>query len=296
MASDPNPAPPEWTLLALLRRTAAYFREREIDSPRASAEVLLAHALGCRRIDLYLRHDQPLTPAELDRFRGLVRRRARHEPTAYITGEREFWSLPIGVDARVLIPRPDTECLVAAVLERLESAAVAPRWVLELGTGSGAVVLALARDRPGHPYWATDRSPGALATARRNARRLGLETAVQFAAGDWWRPLRPVGRWDVVVCNPPYIPRPVLATLAMQVAAFEPAAALDGGPDGLEAIRRLIRGAPEHIPPGGWLLLEIGHDQGPAVTRLGQAAADFGDLRCLQDYGGRDRVVVLRRR
>lgn len=296
MASDPNPAPPEWTLLALLRRTAAFFRERRIDGPRASAEVLLAHALGCGRIDLYLRHDQPLTAAELDRFRGLVRRRARHEPTAYITGEREFWSLPIGVDPHVLIPRPDTECLVAAALERLEPATVTVRRVLELGTGSGAVVLALASERPGHRYWATDRSPAALATARRNAARLGLGAAVHFVAADWWCPLRPGGRWDMVVCNPPYIPRAVLATLAPEVAAFEPAAALDGGADGLAAIRRLIRGAPAHIRPGGWLMLEIGHDQGPAVTRLGEAAADFEGLRCLQDYGGRDRVVVLRRR
>jgi release factor glutamine methyltransferase len=285
----------EWTVLPLLRWTADHFRGKGIDSPRAAAEILLAHALGCGRIDLYLRFDQPVTADERDRFRALVRRRLRREPVAYITGQREFWSLPLSVDDSVLIPRPDTECLVEAALTVLPEAGNA-RWrVLELGTGSGAVILALASERPGHRFVATDLSPAAVATARANARRSGLETAMTFFAGDWFAPLSTGGTWNLVVCNPPYIATSALAHLAPEVAAFEPRQALDGGPHGLDHLRRLIDQAPQHLGAGGYLMLELGSDQRRAVEDLARRVPGYDQVGFRKDYAGRDRVVCLRR-
>lgn len=289
-------APTAWTVLTLLRRATDHLRDRGIDSPRAAAEILLAHALGCRRIDLYLRFDQPVETDERERFRDLVRRRLRREPVAYITGSREFWSLPLSVDASVLIPRPETECLVEAALAVLPRAAATPQRILDLGTGSGAVVIALAKDRPGHRFLATDRDSAAIATARANARRLALEGGIHFLVGDWFAPLRPGPRWDLIVSNPPYIATAVLADLAPEVAAFEPRQALDGGPDGLACLRRMITQAPLFLADGGFLLLEIGADQRRPVADLARKTAAYRPIDFRPDYAGRDRVAILQRR
>ena len=295
MAKEPNSPPPEWTVGSLLRWTTDYFKKAGIESPRMAAEMLLAHTLGCERIDLYLRFDQPLSGAERDRFRTLVRRRLRREPVAYITGQREFWSLPLAVDPSVLIPRPDSECLVEACLALLPAAGATWR-VLDLGTGSGALILSLASERPGHRFTATDRSFSAVRTAKANAVRLGLSGAVHFLVADWLSPFAPVAKWDLVLSNPPYIPRPVLDTLEPEVSRFEPHLALDGGEDGLVHLDRLIRKAPDYLAGGGWLVLEIGFDQRLAVERIAEAASAYDQVVFGQDYGGRDRWVRLHRR
>ncbi len=258
-----------------------------------TAEILLAHTLGCRRIDLYMRFDQPVDQAARDRFKILVQRRMRREPVAYITAEREFWSLPLGVDPSVLIPRPDSECLVEAGLRLLPAENEAKR-VLDLGTGSGALILALASERPGHHYTATDRSRAAVDTARANAVRLGLEGRVRFLVGDWFAPLALGARWDLIISNPPYIPRGGLEALEPEVSRFEPRLALDGGEDGLTHLRHLVHTAPAHLVQGGWLALEMGFDQRPAVEALASAAAVYDEVIFKRDYGGRERVVCLR--
>ncbi len=286
----------QWTILTLLRRAADHFRQKEIDSPRAAAEILLAHALECRRIDLYLRFDQPLDASECERFRQLVRRRLAHEPVAYITGQREFWSLSLSVDPCVLIPRPDTECLVEAALSVLPDAADRQWRILEPGTGSGAVILALAAERPGHRFVATDLSLAAVAAARRNAERLELDPVVAWVAGDWFTPFAPRRLWDLVVCNPPYIASETITGLAPEVAQFEPRMALDGGQDGLEHLRGLVEQAPAYLARGGFLMLEIGADQRMSVEDLANAVQDYDRIEFRQDYAGRDRVAILQRR
>ena len=176
----------DWTILKLLQWTSDYFRSRDIENPRASAEILLAHALNLKRIDLYLRWDQPLCPHELEKFKTLIKRRIHREPVAYIIGFKEFWSIEIGLTKEVLIPRPETECLVEAALALLhKESTTAPKRILDLGTGSGAIVLALASQQPQHYFFASDFSIKALEVARQNTNRYKLDGVIHFLAGDW---------------------------------------------------------------------------------------------------------------
>lgn len=289
--------PPEtWTITSLLRWSTDYFERQGIDSPRTTAELLLAHALQISRLDVYLRFDQPLLTSELATFKQLLLRRIKREPTAYIIGYKAFWSLELEVTPAVLIPRPDTECLVEQALARLPAANTPPaRQVLELGTGSGAIILALARERPGHGYVASDRSPQALEVARRNAIRHHLHPHVTFFAGDWFAPLRVQPRFDLIVSNPPYVAHATLPTLQPEITFFEPLLALDGDQDGLAAIRHIIQQAPDFLAPDGWLLLEIGYDQKPAAATLARERRAYADIQCHRDYGGVERVLALRR-
>jgi len=287
--------PDDWTIITLLQWTTAYFKTHGIESPRMDAELLLAHSLGVERIDLYLRHDQPLNPDELNRFRQLVKRRTAREPVAYITGRKEFWTLALAVGPEVLIPRPETECVVEAVLAALETDTDAQKGrFLDLGTGSGAIALALAHSCPEARVVAVDRSCQALRVAHGNARRHGLQDRVHLAAGNWFD-LFAGGRtrFDIIVSNPPYIPSPVIDSLQPEIVRYEPRGALDGGPDGLDAVRQIIRQAPAYLPSGGGLFLEIGHDQYPAVRRLAQTCGAYRDVTCRSDYSGQDRVACL---
>lgn len=297
-----NPAQtedPPWTILSILKWTTSYFTSHDIESPRASAEILLAHVLGLKRIDLYIRYDQPLIRDELDRFKAAIRRRVRREPVAYIVGEKEFWSLPLAVTPDVLIPRPETECLVEAALAVLPPGADAGHGlrILELGTGSGAVALALAAERRTAFIAASDRSERALGVARANAGRLGMEERIHFFRGDWFSCLRP-GRtcFDLILSNPPYIPSAEIDRLQPEVARYEPRGALDGGVDGLSAIRAIIGQAPGYLRPGGHLLLEIGHDQSAAVGSIAGASGEYAEWTFLRDYSGHLRVASIRRR
>jgi release factor glutamine methyltransferase len=284
--------------MVLLRWAAGYLKNRGIDSPRATAEILLAHALATDRLRLYLDHDKPLSPAELARFKALLLRRLNREPVAYIVGRKGFWTLDLAVTPAVLIPRPETERLVAAAIDWLAKAEGGRELrVLELGTGSGAVVLAIAAEPGRRRHFATDRCPAALAVARENARRTGLAAAVAFAAADWFDAFRAAAPpFDLIVSNPPYIARGAIDALQPEIAGFEPRLALDGGPDGLECHRRIIAGAAARLAPGGALMLEIGCDQRQAVCALAEAAGVFSGCRCLPDFSGRDRVVILEKK
>lgn len=272
------------TLGAALARTARLLAARH-ESARLDAELLLTHALGCNRAYLYGHSDEHLDAQTGARFAELAARRARGEPVAYLVGRREFWSLDLEVAPATLIPRPETETLVAGALEHIP--ADAPVRVADLGTGSGAVALALARERPLAFVVGVERSARALAVAAANVRRLAPR-GVRLVRGDWCEPFAERSL-EVVVSNPPYVAEDD-PHLVRGDAAFEPREALVGGPDGLQAIRRIARSAPEHLRPGGWLLLEHGEEQGPQVR---ETLCRFGyrDVRTLADLAGRDRVT-----
>jgi release factor glutamine methyltransferase len=252
---------------------------------RLDAELLLAHVLNVSRANVIARDDRELTPEEQGDFEQLIARRVGGEPLAYLTGTKEFWSLELEVTRDVLVPRPETELLVEWVLA-LTPRRVGPSLsVLDVGTGSGAIALALARERPYARVVATDLSPRALEVAGRNAQRLGLRN-VEWAEGDLFARLGP-RRFDIVVSNPPYVAEgdPHLAELA-----FEPALALTSGPDGLAALRRLVAGAPTHLLPHAWLLVEHGTAQGAAVRALFEAAG-FQRIETRRDLAGHERAT-----
>lgn len=286
---------PPWTILRVLRWAREYLEAKGISEPRAAAEVLLAHGLGLRRIDLYLRHEQPLTSAELARFKSLLRRRLAREPTQYITGHQEFWSLDFLVSPAVLIPRPETEILVEEVVQFFRRAGQLHPLILEVGTGSGAVAVALARELPASRLIASDYTAAAVALARTNARRHQVADRLAFVVGDLLAPFRPSPVFDAIVANAPYIPTAELDQLAPEIRDYEPRLALDGGPDGLGVLRRLIAAAPDYLKPQGLLALEIGQDQYPAVEELLTATGVFPISRLRRDYQHLPRVVLAQR-
>ena len=278
-----------WTVLRLLRWTADYFTGRGIDAPRLDAELLLAETLGLDRVGLYVNFERPLQGDELAAFRARVKRRAAREPLAYILGHTEFWSLPLKVTPAVLIPRPDTELLVEESLPRLGDG---PRQVLDIGTGSGALAIALAHERPACTVTAIDVSMAALDVAAENAHANGVAERIRFVPGDLGA--LPAGPFDLVVANPPYIPSGELATLMPEVRDFEPPLALDGGADGLAAYRTIVAQADTVVTVGGWLLVEVGAGQAAAVQAL-FAAAGLTEVFVSRDLAGIERVVGGRR-
>jgi release factor glutamine methyltransferase len=286
--SSPASRADPWTIEAVLRWAADDFRARGIDAARLDAELLLARALSATRIQLIVDAKRPLEPAELARFRELVKRRRTFEPIAYILGEREFYGRAFRVDRRVLVPRPDTEALVEVGLARTRRVSMSMR-ALDLCTGSGCVAVTLGRERPTATVIGTDASEAALAVARDNALRLGAYN-VGFRAGDLFEAAPPGCRFDLVAANPPYVPAGDIATLQPDVRDHEPRAALDGGDDGLRVLGRVVAGAPRHLAPEGVLAVEVGAGQAPAVVEL-LARAGFADVRTQRDYAGIERVV-----
>jgi release factor glutamine methyltransferase len=278
--------PDVWTPLRLLAWTQDFFAKKGVDAPRLTAELLLANALSCDRVRLYLDFDKPLGDPELARFRELVRRRADGEPTAYLLGKREFYGRPFQVDARVLVPRPETELVVEAVLAALPSGPDAR--ALDLCTGSGVVALTLALERPGCHMVATDLSPEALAVARANAEALGAK--IELLEGDLWSVLPPDERFHVIVSNPPYVPTGELAGLSREVRR-EPRVALDGGPDGLGILSRIVKGAPARLLPGGMLVLEMHESHVEALPSLCEGAG-FRGVSVRKDLAGLPRFIV----
>jgi len=282
-----------WTVLKVLQWTTEFFGRKAIDQPRAGAEVLLAHVLGMERIQLYLNFDRPLTPDELASYREVIRRRAAREPTQYITGKQEFWSLEFEVTPAVLIPRPETELLVDRALELIRDSS---KRVLDLGTGSGAIAIALAHECPTIRVIATDKSYVALRVAGRNACRHHVDDRIAFVATDLFGGFSHCSApFDVIISNPPYIGEKEFPHLAPEVIEYEPNAAFLGGPEGLGVIRRIIREAPTYLKGGGSLLMEIGAGQAEGLRAELNNEAFHDHVEFIRDYSGVLRIVHMRR-
>ncbi len=276
------------TVLEIIKRTTEFFEKRGVESARLNAELLIGHALGLKRMPLYLQFERPLTEAELEKVRPLVKRRGNREPLQYITGEAEFSGLKLKVDARALIPRPETERLVELIQERWT---VPPASILDLGTGSGAVALALAGIFPAATVTAVDLSEAALALARENATAAGLDGRVGFLRSDWFSALPPGGRFELIVANPPYLSQEELRAAQPEVKDFEPATALSAGVNSAAALELIIAGAPAHLAPGGMLACETGIAQHAHLLKLA-AGAGLVRAESLRDLTGRNRYVL----
>jgi len=279
------------TVLEIIKKTTEFFAGKGIEGARLNAELLIGHALERKRMQLYMEFERPLAEAELEKIRPLVRRRAAHEPLQYIIGETEFHGLKLKVDRRALIPRPETELLVEHVATAAAGSAVLR--ILDLGTGSGAIALALAGLLPGALVTAVDRSAAALELARENAAVTGLAERVTFLTSDWFSAV-PAGSYDVIVSNPPYLTAEETAQTAPEVRNFEPADALTAGDAGVADLARIIAGAPDYLVPGGLLALETGIAQHPRLKEL-CGASGFTAIQSLQDLTGRDRYILARR-
>jgi release factor glutamine methyltransferase len=281
-----------WTLGRLRDWTVQFLQEKGCEFPRLDAEVLLAHILGCKRIDLYVRNEELATPDARSRYKELIRKRIEGCPVAYLVGRKEFFSLELEVGPAVLIPRPDTETVVTACLE-LAKPSPAPA-VVDVGTGSGAIAIAIAKNHAGAALTAIDFSPEALAVAQRNAVKHGLTGRVRFLQGDLLAPLAAEERFDFMLSNPPYIAREDWEKLPIGVRQYEPRLALDGGPGGYQVITRLLERAGDHLHPGGYLILEIGAPQEQTVRTLVQALPAFTLEPTIHDHGRLPRVVRAR--
>jgi release factor glutamine methyltransferase len=291
---------PIWTIGSLLTWTTDFFSKKGIDEPRLSAELLLAHALGCSRMSLYTQYERVPPEGPIAVFRGLVKERANHVPVAYLIGKAWFFSLEFAVTRDVLIPRPDTETLVEFVIQHARqrpewSAAEGGPAILDLCTGSGIVPIALAKNLPTAVFTATDISGNALAVARANAETHKVEARIIFLEGDMFAPLASMAAptlYHVITANPPYIPTAEVANLPATVRDHEPRLALDGGGDGLAFHRRIVAGAKTFLHPGGLLVMEMQFDQDPALQALLASAAQFQNVRVIRDAAGHSRCVV----
>ncbi len=289
-----------WTIRRLLEWTTGFFTRKSVDPARLSAELLLSHVLGVARIKLYTDYDRVLEPAQLERYRELVRRASEDEPIAYLTGRAHFFNLEFEVTRDVLIPRPDTETLVENVLQlaRVTAGLESPR-VLDLCTGSGCVAAAIAQNLKRSTVLAIDKSAAAAEVARRNVERLGLSDRVRVEIGDLFAPLTNLSDaqpFDLIVANPPYIASDQIDKLDRSVRDYEPREALDGGTDGLDVHRRILAEAPRRLVPGGRIFLEIAFDQGAAATEMIRGHDAFEEAKVLRDRAGNDRVLAARKR
>lgn len=278
---------PPWTILKILKWTTQYFEKQGIEGARFESELLLSHALKLDRIFLYAKFDQPLEAEELASFKLLVKRRAKNEPMAYITGQRGFMTINLKTDARALIPRPDTETLVEAALGHLPDDA----HILDVGTGSGAIALSILEQKPGAKATAIDVSQDALELAQENAKTLELEDRVTFLCSDLLSDLESDQTFDAILSNPPYVGESEKEEMTTSVLEYEPHMALFAGDDGLDIIKRLVPQAHQHLNEGGRFMCEIGYAQGPQVSAL-FVNQGFKDVEVIQDINRKDRVVV----
>ena len=304
--AQPAPAPPppvsdnpesdeeRWTVKRLLVWTTDYLKTKHAESPRLDAEVLLAHVLGWSRVQLYTGYDQEPDPVKRAAFKDLVKQRAAGAPVAYLVGRKEFYALALKVSPAVLIPRPDTETLVAEFLTRFKGKE-APR-VLEIGTGSGAISLAIVSRHKSAQIIATDVSPEALAIAKENAVTLNLADRIEFRLGSLYEPVQGEPPFDAILSNPPYIPAEDIAGLEPGVRDYEPHLALSGGVDGLEIVRPIVAGAVNRLNPGGALIVEIGSPQEQPVRALFEAEPLLALEPTVRDAANHPRVVVAIRR
>lgn len=277
------------TVLEIIKRTTEFLAGRGVSSPRLNAELLLGHVIGRRRMQLYLEFERPLTAAELDQLRPLVRRRGQQEPLQYILGETEFRGLRLKVDCRGLIPRPETELLVELVHAWAGTQPPVLR-ALDLGTGSGAIAAALATLWPSATVVAAERCPEALALARENFAALGLEGRIQAVAANWFEGVL-LGPFDAIVSNPPYLTAAEVAAAAPEVRQHEPRAALEAPEEGLADLRAIVARAPAYLRPGGLLALETGCDHHADLSARLQAAG-FQAVEARPDLTGRARFIL----
>ena len=306
--ASPPPAPPDaWTVRRVLEWTTGHLKKHGSDTARLDAEILLAHARGCQRIQLYTAYDEPLPDAVRATMRDLVQRRAQAEPVAYLVGHREFFSLDFRVTRDVLIPRPDTETLVIEIIEGVKTLVAARAStgenaravrVLDLCTGSGCVAVAVAKNcqstKCDIEIVATDLSPAALTIARENAAAHKVDDRIEFLEGDLFAPLAPAAKFDIIAGNPPYIPTAEIDTLDAEVAKHEPRLALDGGPTGLAIFDRIIAAAPQHAVPGALFLMEMSPEQAEPLQQKLLAHGGYTDVSVRKDIAGRPRVVKAR--
>lgn len=289
-----TPPPTVWTIRALLTWTIDFLKAKGIAEARLDTEILLAHVLKCKKIEMYARYDELPTDAERAKFKELITRRVAGWPVAYLVGYRAFYMLTFDVDPAVLIPRSDTETLVLEADKRLKKL-TAPE-VLDLGTGSGCIAISLAHQKKDARVTVTDISPDALAVAQKNASKCGVADRMTFLQGDLFSALPPGATFDLIASNPPYIAQSEFAALSADVRDHEPRIALDGGPDGLAFYRRIANGVPPFLKPGGSLLLEIGYTQNDAVRALLAERPELEVGPTLKDMGGHPRVVTARKR
>ncbi len=283
----------KWTIQEILDWATSYFKSNNIESPGLTAEILLSYTLKLRRIDLYLQHDQPLSKKEISFFKLLIKRRTDREPVAYIIGEKGFWSLNLIITRDVLIPRPDTEHLVEETLSFLDSSQASKR-VLELGTGSGAVIIALALEKPENQFFASDYSKKAVMLAKKNAERYKLGKKIYFFAGQWFTSISTkINLFDIIISNPPYIQTKIIPDLQPEIYKYEPVMALDGGENGLCHISKIISQAHNFLNKNGSLLLEIGYDQQDAVHEIISNSDRYNDVSFINDHAGHTRVVRM---
>lgn len=290
--------PKTWTIKELLKVTSTFLKEKEIESPRLTSELLLSHQLNLDRVGLYLNFDRPVIETELSGYRSLIKRRLLREPVQYIRGLQEFWSLDLMVDRRVLIPRPETELLVELAIEKLRTFASEgrPNLVLDMATGCGAVAISLAKELQDTQIWATDISGSALELAHDNAKRHGVLERIQFSEGDLWDPLRDQGiTFDIILSNPPYICSEEFDGLPPEVRNYEPRLALDGGEGGMYYIERIIRGALDYMNPGGWIMLEMAPDQTAKALGIIDQIEEYAESSRIKDYGGHYRAVMAQK-
>ncbi len=285
-----------WTIRDLLTVTADYLRDKEVESPRLSAEILLAHQLNINRVKLYLNFDQPLLEREVAGYRALIKRRLQREPIQYITGVQEFWSLDFVVSPEVMIPRPESELLVEQVVALCRET----RWtegqrpkILDLGTGCGVLAIALARELEEVFLWASDVSQGALDIAVLNAKRHGVNNRITFVKSDMRHGFSDEDlSFHIIVSNPPYIVSGDMESLAPEVRDYEPRQALDGGEEGMDYITTIINKAPNNLYPGGWIILEMDPRQTEKAFKLIQESNKYDEKLRLRDYSHQYRVVM----
>jgi len=288
---------PDWTILKLLNWITDYLSEKNIDSPRLSAELLLSHILNMQRIDLYTNFDRKVPKERLDLLHTLVKRAAQAEPIAYLTGKKEFYSIEMDITADCMIPRPETELLVERAIEFLRKRQ-GMQQACDLCTGCGCIAIAIARNVTNVYMTAADISPAALNVAAKNVQKYSLTDRIKLLCGDLFDPIIPkleAGKFDLIVCNPPYVSTAEFESLDKNVKDYEPKIALWAGSDGLDVYRKIAVKVDDFLKPGGVLILEIGYSQGQAVRDLLEKTGCFAEIKIEKDASDNDRIAVAKK-
>lgn len=289
-----------WIIKDLLPVSIDFLKEKNIESPRLCAEILLAHQLNTDRLKLYLEYDQPVGEKDLSQYRSMIKRLIDGEPVQYITGIQEFWSMDFIVNSSVLIPRPETEILVEQAL-RIYNEEYAEKnpviSILDIGTGSGAIATAIASELEKAKISAVDISAKAMNTAKLNAAKHGMENRISFYEGDLFAPFKSDHQtFDIILSNPPYVAKKDYESLPRKIKDFEPGLALESGEDGLSHIREILEKTPEFLNPGGWIMLEMDPGQTDSAIQIITENNEYATGQVIKDYSNKDRVVIARKK